>query len=99
MFNMETKHLYRSRDQRIIAGVAGGLANYFGVDPVIIRVALIVLTALNGFGLLIYLGLWLLVPNVDSVYVDSRSQVRENAEEMRGTAQSVVDRIRGTFSA
>lgn len=48
--------------QRQIAGVAGGLARHFDVDPVIIRVALVVLIFFGGAGLLIYGACWLLVP-------------------------------------
>lgn len=96
---MQTKRLYRSRDHRVVAGVAGGIASYFHIDPVFVRLAFALLTVFNGVGLLLYGALWLLVPNVDSVYVDSRSQVRENVEEMRGTAESVVERVRSTFTS
>lgn len=54
--------LRRSVDNRHIAGVAGGLGRHFDVDPVIVRVALVVLTFFGGSGLLIYIGWWLLVP-------------------------------------
>ncbi|MEQ8358399.1 MAG: PspC domain-containing protein [Cytophagales bacterium] len=60
---MTEKRLTRSRGDRIIAGVCGGLAKYFGLDPVLIRV--IFLIALLGFGtgLLPYLVLWIVMPN------------------------------------
>jgi phage shock protein C len=47
--------LRRSRDDKVIAGVAGGLGRYLGVDPVIIRVAFVVLAVSGGSGLLLYL--------------------------------------------
>jgi len=54
--------LRRSRSDRHIAGVAGGLAQHFDIDPVIVRVALVVLVFFGGAGLLIYAGCWLFVP-------------------------------------
>ena len=52
----------RSRADRAIAGVCGGLARYFGVDAVLVRVAFVVLTLAGGSGILAYLILWLVVP-------------------------------------
>jgi phage shock protein PspC (stress-responsive transcriptional regulator) len=59
--------LTRSRSDRVIAGVAGGLGRYFAVDPVIVRIALVVLTFFGGAGALLYLAAMLLVPNEDEV--------------------------------
>ncbi|HEY5878416.1 MAG TPA: PspC domain-containing protein [Nakamurella sp.] len=52
----------RSASDRKIAGVAGGLGRAFGVDPVLIRVAFVILTIFAGFGLLPYVACWLLLP-------------------------------------
>jgi phage shock protein PspC (stress-responsive transcriptional regulator) len=52
----------RSGSDRKIAGVAGGLGRAFGVDPVLIRVAFVILTIFAGFGLLPYVACWLLLP-------------------------------------
>ncbi len=58
-----TKRLYRSRKNRMIAGVCGGLAEYFNVDPVIFRLVAIVLLFPGGLpGLLPYLLMWVIVP-------------------------------------
>lgn len=54
--------LYRSRKQKIIAGVAGGLSDYFNIDPVIIRILFVVLSILHGSGILIYIILWIAIP-------------------------------------
>ena len=61
----ETKKLTRSTSDRVIAGVAGGLGRYFGIDPVIVRLALIVLAFLGGAGLVAYGAAWLIVPTDD----------------------------------
>lgn len=57
-----TKRLYRSRDNQMIAGVCAGLAEYFAIDPVIIRIAFVLLSFAHGLGILLYIVLWLLVP-------------------------------------
>jgi phage shock protein PspC (stress-responsive transcriptional regulator) len=54
--------LRRSRSDRMISGVAGGLGEYFGVDPVIFRVLFAVLSFFGGVGLVMYGLAWLLVP-------------------------------------
>lgn len=53
--------LRRSRDNRVIGGVCGGFAEYLGIDPVLVRVVLVVL-AIFGGGVLLYLAAWLLIP-------------------------------------
>lgn len=56
------KRLYRSRTNRKLAGVCGGIADYLGVDPVLIRLLWIFLTLAAGGGVLVYLIAWLVVP-------------------------------------
>jgi phage shock protein C len=56
------ERLYRSRRVRVFGGVAGGLSQYFDIDPIIIRILFIAFTILHGFGLLIYIILWIVVP-------------------------------------
>jgi phage shock protein PspC (stress-responsive transcriptional regulator) len=59
---MEARKLYRSRDQRVIAGVCGGIAEHFGIDPVLIRIALVGLAFVGGSGVLAYLVAWIAIP-------------------------------------
>ena len=54
--------LYRSRNDRVIAGIGGGLGRYLGVDPVLIRIAIVVLAVLGGGGVLAYLIGWVAIP-------------------------------------
>ncbi len=58
--------LRRSKDDRLVAGIAGGLGDFFRVDPVIVRVGFIVLTLFAGVGPFLYLVSWLIVPLGDS---------------------------------
>ncbi len=57
------RRLYRSRTERWIAGVCGGLSDYFNVDVIAVRVAFVLLALWNGFGLVLYLLLVILLPD------------------------------------
>ena len=57
--------LTRAGDDRVIAGVAGGLGQYLGVDPTVVRLSLVVLTFANGLGVALYLAGWALLPDED----------------------------------
>lgn len=58
-----THKLYRSKTNRKLAGICGGLAEYFGVDATLIRVLFVLLAVLGGSGLVLYLAMWIIVPN------------------------------------
>lgn len=57
------KKLLRSKKNRIIGGVAGGIAEYFEIDPVIVRAILIVSAIGWGISILFYIVLWIIVPD------------------------------------
>ncbi len=59
---METRKVYRSQTDKVIAGVCGGLAQYFDIDPVLLRIAFVLLAIFGGGGVLIYIILWIVVP-------------------------------------
>ena len=56
------KELRRSTDDRMLAGVVGGLARYLDVDATLVRIAFAVLTIMSGVGVPLYLAAWLLIP-------------------------------------
>jgi len=58
----DTKRLTRSRTERWLGGVCGGIGNYFNLDPTIIRVVFVLAALILGGGLLIYIILWLIIP-------------------------------------
>jgi phage shock protein C len=64
---MPEKKLSRSVDNRMFAGVAGGLAEYFNIDPVIIRLIFVILMLAGGPGILIYIVLWIIMPEEPTV--------------------------------
>jgi phage shock protein PspC (stress-responsive transcriptional regulator) len=57
-----SRTLYRPVQDRMLAGVASGLARYFGIDALLVRIALVVLVFVGGIGLPLYLACWLLIP-------------------------------------
>jgi len=58
------KPLRRSRSDRMLGGVLGGVAQYYDLDPVLVRVVYVIITILSAAfpGILIYLGCWVVVP-------------------------------------
>lgn len=58
-----TKRLYRSTEDRMIGGVCGGIAEYFDIDPILVRIIAVILLLPGGLpGFLPYIILWLVVP-------------------------------------
>jgi len=85
------RRFLRSRDDRIIAGVSGGLGRYFDIDPVIIRIAFAVSVLFGGLGILAYLAVALFVPSDDGTGAPvERSRGREVARALGIIAIGVV---------
>ena len=65
---MKDKKLTRSADNRMLAGVAGGLAEYLDMDPALIRILFVIIALLGGgfTGILIYVVLWIIMPEQDA---------------------------------
>src|SRR4051812_38632501 len=62
---------YRSSDERILGGVAAGLAHHLGVEVLYVRIAFLLLAVLGGFGAALYAGLWLILPTDAHLEQDS----------------------------
>ncbi len=86
--------LHRSSTNRIIAGVAGGLGEYFGIDPTIIRIIFAILTFFGGSGILIYLLLWLIMPSETATSQNPKDHFRENVEDFRESAHRFAQDFR-----
>ena len=57
------KRLHKSRNDRVLAGVCGGIAEFFGIDPTLVRLAWAVMIFFGGSGLLLYIICALIIPN------------------------------------
>ena len=60
--SMKPKKLYRSRKNRIIAGVCGGLAEYFNMDPTLMRILFVFVSLLPGPSVIFYILAWIIIP-------------------------------------
>ncbi|MEF3274346.1 MAG: PspC domain-containing protein [Chloroflexus sp.] len=90
----QTKRLLRSRE-RMVAGVASGLACYFNIDPVYIRILFVLLSLANAMGLVIYFVLWLLMPNEDAS--DPSNNLEVAVAEMRELIERFINGLRSLF--
>ena len=62
----KTKKLYRSTKNRVLGGVCGGLGEYFDIDPSLVRLLWLVIVFMGGGGVLIYIILWIILPEEGS---------------------------------
>ena len=93
------KRLYRSRSNKVLWGVCGGLGEYFGVDPVIVRVIFVIFAlATGGAAILAYIILAIVVPLESSKATTPEEAVRENVEDIKKTAEELGREIRSTLS-
>lgn len=56
------KRLYRSTKSKVLGGVAGGIAEYFDIDPILIRLLFVIIAFAGGGGVLVYLIMWIAIP-------------------------------------
>jgi len=70
------KRLYRSSQDRVLAGICGGIAEYYNVDPVWVRLIAVLVALATGVGILVYLLAWILIP--------------ENPDQIKKTEKKVV---------
>lgn len=100
-----TERLYRSGLDKKVAGVCGGLAEYFDIDATLIRVLLLISIIFGGLGIFVYLIAWVIIPLNPAYQVGVPYQSRNNvAEEMResvhglrDSAQSFAHDLKGVY--
>ena len=88
------RRLTRSRDDRVIAGVAGGLGRYFNIDPVIFRIAFAASLLIGGLGGLVYLAAWVFIPEGDGS-AQPAAQPRERSGALTALAIVVLVLVAG----
>ena len=92
------RRLYRSRSERVIWGVCGGLAKYFDIDPTLVRIIFVLLALANGIGILGYIILAIVVPLEGSKTSEPRETIKENVDEIKETAGELGSEIRSIFT-
>lgn len=93
-----TRRLNRSRDDRVIAGVCGGLGAYFGIDPTIIRVIAVLSIFVGGTGVIAYLIMAIVIPLEGSSAAEPKDTIRENVEDIKETASEIGRDIQSTVA-
>ncbi len=64
-----SRRLYRSQNDRMIAGVCGGLAEFFDIDPTLVRLIFVLLTLMGGHGILLYIILMIVMPSENQIRI------------------------------
>ena len=94
------RRLTRNPHGAVLGGVAGGFADYFDVDPVLVRLGFILLCFVNGLGLIAYLVCWVIMPVRQGDSPSSGSEEPAPAErivkEVRQAGEKVVEGLRGS---
>lgn len=96
----EPRKLYRSRSDQQISGVCAGLAQYLGVEAIWVRVAFVLLTIINGAGLLLYIVLAIVIPkepleaSEGAKAGDLEETLREGAQNLQVRAKEVGERMK-----
>ncbi len=94
------KKLYRSVTDKMLAGVCGGLAEYFSIDPVIVRLIFVLAVIFGGSGILAYIILWIIIPqkpyiitpfNADKPKENSDNSSSENKSDNTAFQMNVVN--------
>ncbi len=88
------KKMYRSRSDRVLGGVCGGLAQYLDVDANLIRAAFVAFALLTGVGVVVYLVLWLLVPLEGEAEGSAREVAAAGAAEIADKAKELAQAVK-----
>ena len=100
---MASAKFRRNNQDKVLFGVASGLADYFNVDPVLVRLAFVLFCLFGGFGFVTYLVLAVIMPREDTDATQQADVMRENVRDMPNeaadVASRVADAVRGTSPA
>jgi phage shock protein C len=88
------RKLRRSDRERMLSGVCGGLAEYFDLDPTIVRLAFVLTAFAGGTGLIAYIVLAIIMPMEGSDRTEPRATVRENLSDIEHTAREFGEDFR-----
>lgn len=72
----------KSKTDKVIDGVCGGLAEYFEIDPVIVRLVFVMLIFIDGLGLLLYLILMIIMPKAENIDQSAKETIQENVQDL-----------------
>lgn len=77
-----TTRITKSKTDRVIDGVCGGLAEYFGIDSLLVRLVFVALIFINGIGIILYIVLMIIMPKAQSIEQSPKETIQENVREI-----------------
>jgi len=87
--------ILRTRTDRMVGGVCGGLAKYLGVDATLVRLVFVILAFGSGVGIPIYIVLWIVIPPEDRPVAGTMEEtIQANAQEIASRAQEMGHELR-----
>lgn len=89
---MSENKLTRSADDKVMAGICGGIADYLEIDSLWVRLLFVLLIFASGIGFVIYLVLWFIMPQADGMGMGT-AVLKENLDDMSQTVSSGAKRI------
>lgn len=87
----KSSELTRSEKNRVLGGVCVGLADFFNIDPTLIRIIFVLITLFGGSGILLYLVLWLLIPSSGHASEISKASIKRGADEMKDRVEELAE--------
>ncbi len=90
---MSQSKLVRSDSDKMVAGVCGGLAAYLDIDPVLVRLAFVVLFLASGIGFAIYLIMWIVMPREATVDESEAVVMQDNIKELKETVSANASKV------
>lgn len=97
--NTQQPLLRRSRRDRMVFGVCGGLGEYFGIDPLLVRLAFVLVSLAGGSGILAYLLLAVVLPDERRAPTAGRDGLRHHLADLQSEAGDLADEVRGSLGA
>ena len=89
------KKLYRSKKDHMIAGVCGGIAEYFDVDTTLVRLLTVLFVLLGGAGVAVYIIAWIIIPkNPEEVSDDKLDKREEPKEKIKKEAEEEAEEVK-----
>lgn len=98
---MSQSRLYRDTSNQVIGGVCSGLGNYLNIDPVVVRIIFVLLALFGGGGIIIYILLWIFVPELPAYgyYQNSENMNQDQSTPQEPNPKPTMDPNRGSLIA
>ncbi len=88
----------KSKTDRVIDGVCGGLAEYFGIDSLLVRLAFVALIFISGLGVILYIVLVIIMPKAEKQDLSPKETIRENVQEISERVKEAGEDLGEAFS-